>query len=150
MNAVPGVRRTSLPDGYFHAFARGACDIGPIFRDDPDREAFLDLLTRATTRHGIVCHAFCLMSTHYHLIVETSRAGLSAGLGWLNWSYAMQFNRRHGRFGHLFAERFSSRVIRSDEYLYDVCAYVLLNPVNAGLCDTVEGWPWSWSRLGIT
>ncbi len=58
---------------------------------------------------------------------------------WLHSSYAVRFNRRHGRFGHLFAERFSSRAIDSDAYLHDVCAYVLLNPVKAGLCDRIGG-----------
>ena len=62
---------------------------------------------------------------------------------------AREFNRRHHRFGHLFAERFTARVIEGDEYLFDACAYVVLNPVKAGLCLQPEDWPWSYSRYGL-
>ncbi len=145
MGRVP---RTSLPDGYFHVFARGAAG-GQIFRDDADRSAFLRLLTPCGRRHAWTCHAFTLLSTHYHLVVESTRENLSAGLHRLNGGYARLFNKRHGLFGHVFAERFSARLIDGDEYLYDACEYVLLNPVKAGLCDRAEEWPWSYSRFGL-
>jgi putative transposase len=64
--------------------------------------------------------------------------------------YARRFNARHGLFGHVFSERFSARVIDTEEYLFDACDYVLLNPVNAGLCERVEEWPWSYSRFEAT
>lgn len=144
MGRVP---RTSLPDGYFHVVARGVAG-GPIFLDDADRAAFLRLVALCERRHGWTCHALTLLSTHYHLVLETTRERLSAGLHSLNGRYARLFNRRHGRFGHLFAERFAARVIESDEYLYDACAYVLLNPVRAGLCDRPDDWPWSSSSFG--
>ena len=73
---------------------------------------------------------------------------LSAGLHWLNGRYAREFNKRHGRFGHVFAERFQARVIESEEYLFDACEYVAQNPVAAGLCDAPEDWPWSYRRYG--
>ncbi len=91
-------------------------------------------------------HAFTLLSTHYHLVVETTRRSLSEGLFRLNGAYAHRFNKRHERFGHVFAERFRARVIESEDYLYDACAYVTQNPVAAGLCDAPEEWPWSYSR----
>ena len=81
-------------------------------------------------------------------MLETTRENLSAGLKQLNGRYARRFNKRHERFGHVFAERFSARLIESEAYLYDACAYVLVNPVRAGLCDRVEDWPWSYSRYG--
>jgi REP element-mobilizing transposase RayT len=89
------------------------------------------------------------MTTHYHLIVECSRASLSNGLHQLNGRHARAFNRRHGRYGHLFAERFSVRVIENEGYLFDACTYVILNPVKAQLCDYAEEWPWSYSRFGL-
>jgi REP element-mobilizing transposase RayT len=89
------------------------------------------------------------MGTHYHLVLETSCDRLSSGLQQLNWLYAMHFNTRYGLFGHLLADRFSTRAIEGDEYLFEACAYVLLNPVKAGLCDRVEDWPWSYSRFGV-
>jgi REP element-mobilizing transposase RayT len=143
------VPRTALPDGYFHVAARGVAERGRIFRDNDDRETFLALLRSVVRRHGWTCHAYCLMGTHYHLVVEAPRQLLSSGLQRLNWRYAMYFNARHGLFGHLFADRFSTRVIESEQYLFEACAYVLLNPVKAELCDRVEQWPWSYSRYGV-
>jgi REP element-mobilizing transposase RayT len=140
------VARTSLPDGYFHVYARGIAGGSPIFVDDADRRAFLRLLARCVDRYRWACHAYTLLSTHYHLVLEATRTNLSAGLHQLNGRYAAHVNRRHSRFGHVFAERFQARVIESEEYLYDACAYVAQNPVAAGLCDAPEDWPWSYRR----
>ena len=137
--------RTALPDGYFHVFARGVRG-SEIFLDDRDRRAFLNLLS-SQPEQAWVCHAFTLLPTHYHLVLETTRQRLSTGLQRLNGRYARYFNRRHTLFGHVFAERFSARLIESDEYLFDACEYVLLNPVKAGLCERVEDWSWSYSRF---
>jgi REP-associated tyrosine transposase len=146
---VGRVPRTSLPDGYFHVFSRCIPSAGLVFRDDEDREIFLELVWRAARRHGWTCHAICLMGSHYHLVLETERESLSAGLHRLNSQYAMYFNRKHDAFGHVFASRYSARVIESEQYLYDACAYVLLNPVRAGLCDRIDDWPWSYSSYGL-
>ncbi|OFW48371.1 MAG: hypothetical protein A2146_08935 [Actinobacteria bacterium RBG_16_67_10] len=89
------------------------------------------------------------MGSHYHLVVQTQRESLPRGLHRLNWLYATYFNRRHGRFGHVFANRFSARVIENEQYLYDACAYTVLNPVKAGLCERVEDWSWSYSSFGL-
>lgn len=142
------VRRSTLPDGLFHVSSRGVPEM-PIYLVDSDRSRFLGRLRAVETKHSWVCHAYCLMTTHYHLVVASTREALSEGLRELNGLHARDFNQRHGRFGHLFAERFSTRVIDSEEYLYDACSYVLLNPVRAGLCDRVEEWPWSYSRFDL-
>lgn len=83
------------------------------------------------------------MTTHYHAVVETSEANLSHGLQRVNSVYVKAFNGRWGRFGTLVAGRFGSRFIESEEYLMEVCRYVLLNPVRARLCDRASEWPWS-------
>lgn len=140
--------RSLLPDGLFHVYARGVPE-RPIFADDDDRRAFLALLDRATSHHRIVVHAVCLMTTHYHALVEARCTELSRCMQRLHSAYAVGFNRRHGRFGHLFAERFASRVVGDEAHLRDVCAYVLLNPVQAGLCNRIEDWPWSYCRYGL-
>ncbi len=141
--------RSILPAyGYFHVYARAVATAGLLYLDDDDRRAFVQLLWGATRLHAWTCHAFCLMGTHYHLVIETERESLSSGVHRLNWLYATSFNERHERFGHVFAGRFSTRVIESEEYLLDACAYVLLNPIRAGLCNRVEEWPWSYSRYG--
>ena len=94
-------------------------------------------------------HALCLMTNHYHLVVETPRPQLSAGFHRLNGVYAQRFNNRHERRGHLFGDRFWSSVIDSEEYLAAVCRYVLGNPVRAGLCELSHDWPWTHSRFGL-
>ena len=146
---VGRVPRTSLPDGYFHVYSRGVASAGPVFCDDDDRATFTELVWQAAHKHGWVCHAICVMGSHYHLVVQTQCKNLSHGVHRLDWLYATYFNRRHGRFGHVFASRFSARVIENEQYLYDACAYVVLNPVTAGLCDKVEDWPWSYSSFGL-
>jgi REP element-mobilizing transposase RayT len=139
------VLRSSLPDGYFHVFTRGVADTA-IFRDDEDRRSFLALLIRTTRRHGWELHALCLMTTHYHAVLEATRAQLSAGMQWLNSLYAQTFNKRYDRHGHLFGARYGSRVIESEEYLARACEYVLQNPMRAGLCERASHWPWNATR----
>jgi putative transposase len=149
VETVTRVPRSSLPDGFFHVSARGVDRTVPLFCDASDRTAFLEIVRRADDRHEWTCHALCVMRTHYHLVVESTREQLSSGLQFLNCGYATYFNRRHGRFGHVFAGRFSARAIESEEYLREACAYVLLNPVKAGLCERADDWPWSYSRYGL-
>jgi len=93
--------------------------------------------------HDWNCHAFCLMTTHYHLIVETERSKLSRGMQVLNGRYAQRFNQRHDRDGHLFRARYSVYVIDDEAGLEASCLYVLENPVRAGLCEKPSDWPWS-------
>jgi putative transposase len=140
------VRRSSLPDGFFHVVARAVFG-ARIYLDDADRCRFLGLLKVCERAHGWRSHAYCLMSTHYHLVLEARRKELSDGMQQLNGRHALGFNRRHRRYGALFAERYSVRLIESEEYLFEACAYVVLNPVKAGLCDSAEEWPWSYSSF---
>ncbi|MGH3104777.1 MAG: transposase [Gaiellaceae bacterium] len=137
--------RSSLPDGFFHVTAR-AVHGARLFLDDEDFRSFLRLLTQTVDRHGWRVHAFCLMNTHYHLIVEATQPSLSAGQHRLNGHHARRFNKRHVRRGHLFAERFSSWVIEGEDYLSAACLYVLHNPVRAGLCRYPDDWRWSGAR----
>lgn len=111
-----------------------------------DRRTFLAHLRTRTERHGWIVHALCLMTTHYHLVLHSTRVDLSRGVQRLNSRYAQLFNKRHVRFGHLFADRFASRVIETERHLHEACRYVVENPVRARLCDAAEDWPWSHSR----
>jgi putative transposase len=117
-----------------------------IFRDDSDRRTFLAHAGTCAERHSWTVHALCLMTNHYHLVLHSTRDELSRGLQRLNGRYGQAFNERHQRFGHLFAGRFSSRVIESEDYLAAACRYVVGNPVRAGLCESVDDWPWARSR----
>jgi REP-associated tyrosine transposase len=138
--------RGDLPDGIYHVTARGV-DRSPIFVDDNDRRLFLHLLAEGAERFAWRCHAFCLMGTHYHLVVEALRELLSAGLHRLNGLYAQQFNKLHDRTGHLFGGRFHAWLLDDEDHFRETCRYVLLNPVRAGLCGRPEDWPWSGRRL---
>jgi putative transposase len=89
------------------------------------------------------------MSTHYHLVVEAKREQMSHAVHRLIGLYAQSFNRRHERRGHLFENRFSSWVIADEGHLDATIAYVLENPVSAGLCTEAREWLWSWSEVVV-
>ena len=143
------VLRSSLADGTFHV-STVAVDKTPAFLDDVERVTFLRLLGECVRRFEWTLYAYCLMTTHYHLVLEATQEQLSAGMQRLNGVYAKRANRRRGRRGHLFRARFGSWNIDTDEHAEAACRYVLLNPVRAGLCDGAEDWPWSGSRYGKT
>jgi putative transposase len=139
---MPRIPRRSLPDGYYHVTSRGNRG-SHIFTEDIDRLDFLELLRSTVALFDWRAYAHCLMGTHYHLIVETSRERLSEGMRRLNGVYALRFNRRYGLKGHVFETRFSSYVIRDERHLTAAIAYVLANPVRAGLCRDPAEWQWS-------
>jgi putative transposase len=140
--------RSILPDGIFHAVARGV-DGTLTYRDDADYLTFLTLVRDNTVRLDWTFHALCLMPNHFHFVLETSVPRLSAGFHRLNGVYAQRFNERHGRTGHLFGDRFWCDVIDTDERLERVCRYVVNNPVRAGLCPEAADWPWSACRYRL-
>ena len=145
---VPRLPRSALPDGFFHVWTRGVAS-SVAFRDGEDRTELLRLLGCSVRRYGWELYAACVLSTHYHLVVDAQVEALSDGMLRLNWRYALYYNQRYDTFGHVFAERFKARALLDESRVYDTCAYVLLNPVKARLCDRVEEWPWSFSRFGL-
>jgi REP element-mobilizing transposase RayT len=118
---------------WYHVTSRGQ-DRQAIYRDDQDRMHFLKLLETTAERYRVRIHAYVLMTNHYHLIVETPEANLSRAMQWLNVSYGVWFNRRHGRVGHLMQGRFKAIVLESAGWGLELSVYVHLNPVRvAGL-----------------
>jgi putative transposase len=144
---VPRIARSALPDGVFHVTARGVARTN-VFLDLDDRRVFLWLLGWIVDAAAWRCHAYCLMTNHYHLVLEAARADLSRGMHRLNARYAETFNAKYGRSGHLFGDRFGARVVADDDHLAAACAYVVQNPVRAGICRRASEWPWSASRYG--
>jgi putative transposase len=120
-----------------------------IFRSGRDREYFLELLSSVVDRLRWLCLSYCLMSTHYHLVVRTHENDLDRGMHRLNACHAQSFNRRYGRRGHLFAERFHSEPIGHDAHLLASLRYVANNPVEAGICRSAREWRWSSYRASI-
>ncbi len=129
--------------GTFHVFTHCVWAAESHFRDDTDRVDFLRELARVTPQTTWKCIAFCLMTTHYHLIVEVEEGVLPKAMHALNLSYARNFNRRHALRGHVQFRRYGSRRIHDDDDLLGAFKYVVRNPVEAGLCATPAEWPWS-------
>jgi putative transposase len=143
---MPRRPRHSLPaSGVFHVTARGV-DRSLIAFDEVDRNALQQLVLTTADRFGWSYDVYCLMSSHFHLVIPTALGPLSAGMHWLNGIHAQRFNRRHNRTGHLFENRFSARFVRDEDHWRETCRYVLENPVKAGLCDAALDWPWSGGR----
>jgi REP element-mobilizing transposase RayT len=134
--------RLQVPGGFYHVTARGN-DRQSIFEDDNDRATFLIVLASAVVRHHVRCHAYCLMGNHYHLLLETPEANLSIAMRQVNGVYTQRFNRRRERSGHLLQGRFGAQLIDGEAYLHEVCRYIVLNPVRAGLVDHPREWWWS-------
>ena len=114
-----------------------------IYLNEADHQAFLELLAQVCERFNWVVHAYCLMTNHYHLLLETPDANLSNGMRQLNGVYTQIFNRTHKRVGHLFQGRFKAILVQKDSYLLEVSRYIVLNPVRAAMVDNCEEWPWS-------
>ncbi len=108
--------RIEYPGAFYHVLNRGQRQ-DVIVDDDQDRQRFVFCLERMAKQYGIRIHKYCLMTNHYHLIIETPEANLSRAIQWLNVSYASYYNRRHHYAGHLFQGRFKAIVVEADEYL---------------------------------
>jgi REP element-mobilizing transposase RayT len=132
----------------YHVTSRGN-ERRDVFFTKDDRGGFLGVLGEVCKRFDWICHAYCLMGNHYHLLVETPQANLSKGMRQLNGVYTQQINRRHGRVGHLFQGRFQGILVDKDSYLLELARYIVLNPVRAGMVDRAEDWVWSSYRASV-
>lgn len=134
--------RLEFPGALYHITSRGNAR-ADIYLDDDDRWLFLDVLAEVIGRFGWVCHAYCLMGNHYHLLIETPDANLSLGMRQLNGVYTQRFNRRHGRVGHVFQGRFKAILVERDSYLLELARYIVLNPLRAKMVRSLAHYPWS-------
>ena len=114
-----------------------------IFLSDDDRLDFIEKLAEVFSEFAWGCYAYCLMDTHYHLLVETRQANLSDGMHELNSYYCKRFNWKHGKVGHVLQERFNSPLIEKVEHLHAVIRYIPMNPVKEGLVSEPGQWRWS-------
>ena len=140
--------RIEYDGALYHITSRGN-ERKAIFRDDEDRIGFLEALQKVNERFNWICHAYCLMNNHYHLIVETPDGNLSKGMRQLNGVYTQYFNRKHHRVGHIFQGRYKSILMEKESYLLEVGRYVVLNPVRAKAVKKPEDWNWSSYRSTV-
>jgi putative transposase len=144
---MPRKLRVEYPGAIYHVMSRGDRR-EDIYLDDVDRHDFIKTLAEACQKTGWQVHAYCLMSNHYHLVLETPNANLVAGMAWLQSTYTIRLNHRHKLFGHVFSGRYKAQLVEggANGYLRTACDYVHLNPVRARLLQTEDrllGYPWS-------
>ena len=131
--------RIEYPGAVYHIINRGNAR-KDIYLDDEDRQDFLGLLVKVVKRFNWLCHGFCLMDNHYHLLIKTIDANLSQGMRQLNGEYTQRFNKRHNAIGHIFHGRYKSLLVAKDEYLLQLSRYIILNPVRAGRVKRPGQW----------
>jgi len=134
--------RLEYPGALYHVTSRGNVQ-DEIYLCDEDRDQFIDLLRDEVVQQGWICYAWCLMDNHYHFLVETPESNLSRGMQRLNGRYTQAFNRRHGRVGHVFQGRYKGILVEKESHLLELCRYIVLNPVRAGMVSEVGDWAWS-------
>lgn len=134
--------RIEYPGAFYHVTSRGN-EQKDVFKSQRDREKFLEYLESATERYGAVVHAYCLMSNHYHLLLETPAGNLSQIMRHINGAYTTYFNIKRKRSGHLFQGRYKAILVELDEYAMELSRYIHLNPVRAGMVTRPEEYRWS-------
>ena len=140
--------RLEFAGALYHITSRGN-EKKAIYLEDADFELFLSLMAEVCQRFNWVIHAYCLMTNHYHLVVETPDGNLSRGMRHLNGVYTQRFNSNHKRVGHLFQGRYKAILVDKDSYLLELSRYVVLNPVRARMVNEPGDWPWSSYRVTI-
>ena len=134
--------RIQFPDAWYHVMNRGKRG-EIIFTDKGDCYAFIDLLKDCVEMWNIRVAAYCLMGTHYHVLLQTPDANLSRCMRHINGVYTQYFNRTHGLDGHLFRGRYKSILVDSDAYLLELLRYIHRNPIDAGMVDHLASYQWS-------
>lgn len=134
--------RVQFPGAVYHIWARGNHQEN-IYFSDQDRKLFIRLLAATAKRMNWICHAYCLMTNHYHLLLETPDGLLSNGMSYVNGVYTQKINRRYGLTGHLFQERFHSKLIDGNPQFLATVRYIIRNALEANMVEDAGDWPWS-------
>lgn len=139
--------RTEFPNACYFVTSRGNAG-QPIFLSSNDGNLWISVFGSVCSKFGWICHAYCLMENHYHIVVETPEPNLSLGMRQLNGVYTQSFNRNNNRSGHLFMGRFHSVVFQKERYLKPLVRDALRNPVRKGFIKSPVQWKWSSCRAG--
>ena len=142
---MPRPHRTEFPGALHHV--TGKAPSGRVlFRDDLDRQRYLQLLAREIRERRWSVLTYCQLTNHLHILVRTPEPDLGLGLKRAHEDFARHFNRRHAEGGHLFGGRFHNRVVSTDRHVLGCLRYIARNPVEAGICRQPRDWPWSGHR----
>ena len=128
--------------GYHHIINRGV-NRSDIFKSDEDYEMFLKIVCKACRAYRVILHDYCLMRNHFHLLIETELENLSLFMKHINSNYAIYFNKKTKRSGHLWQGRFYSRYITGDDYYYTLVRYIEQNPIDAGIVEQTGEYPYT-------
>ncbi len=134
--------RITFHGAFYHVTSRGN-EHKPVFKDEQDREKFLEYLESATERYDAIIHAFCLMDNHYHILLETPSGNLPQIMRHINGAYTTYFNVKRDRSGHLFQGRYKAILVEKNEYAKELSRYIHLNPVRAKMVGTPGEYDWS-------
>jgi putative transposase len=130
-------------EGYlYHITSRGD-DRKRVYVSQYDYEKFLEYLLKAKEKYNFFIYAYCLMSNHYHLLIETKLPNLSRIMQYINTSYSIYYNKKRNRSGHVFQGRYKSIIVEGDSYFLELTRYIHLNPVRAGISKKPEEYKWS-------
>ncbi len=127
--------------GYHHIVNRGV-EKREVFSEDEDYETFLEILCEACAKFNVILHSYCLMTNHYHLLIETQQENLSKVMRAINAQYAAYFNRKYKRVGHLWQGRFKSWFVTDEAYLYTLVKYIEFNPLKVKIVKTLYEYPY--------
>jgi REP element-mobilizing transposase RayT len=130
--------------GYHHVLNRGVARSN-IFTSSADKDKFLQILCKACKSYDVIVHDYCLMDNHYHLLLETKQENLSLMMRQVNSHYAIYFNKKEKRVGHLWQGRFRSWYVLNEDYLYLLLRYIENNPIKANLSNTIGEYPYTLS-----
>ena len=134
--------RIRYPDAWYHVMNRGRRG-DEIFMEVKDYNAFIDLLKEIVDDYNVKVSAYCLMSNHYHLLVQTPDSNISRAMRHLNGVYTQRYNRSHHCDGQLFRGRYKAILVEADSYLLDLIRYIHRNPLEANLVDNLQKYNWS-------
>lgn len=134
--------RIQFPGALYHVTSRGNRK-DDIYTNDRDRRLWLRLFADTCADFQWTCHAWCQMTNHFHIVIETKEPNLSKGMAWLNGNFTRIFNKTYNRVGHVFQGRFHAVLVQKQDYLLELARYVVLNPVRAGIVGNAHDWAWS-------
>lgn len=140
---MPRTARVTFENSVYHIITRGN-QKQTVFLDMADYQIYLKMLAKQKKRFGFKLYSFCLMPNHVHLLMQVEKANvLSSIMRSLNLSYTLYFNFKYQKVGHLWQDRFKSRIIEKNEYLLECMKYIEENPLRASLVKSIDKYNWS-------